>query len=302
MAASGCSRSGAVPAMTHVRSNAAVHIQIVPMKTTLQRAEIFARFRAKNGGAWSPVPEGDLATSIEPMRGHLLRASRSDAEGSPVSVDGGTAEARAAAFVTKNAEFFALSHLDLLGLEFRARALPGGRIAVRVEGRLPMPGYELFPSVESVVDIALFFGQDGEIREIVNASRMHPLLSIDTRPGLDDDDPRLVRKLVGRRLFAVFADPSRPAAPVRELKRVVLGVVEESDIGRKRLTILVTPGALGAWTSYRLAYGVDVAKVYDLYGAAPQPVFFRWFVDCDTGDVVEEPIAPVILQGMSETP
>ena len=99
------------------------------------------------------------------------------------------------------------------------------------------------------------------------------------------DDKRLMHVVVGFPLFVLVDDPNHPNARARELRRVALGRVEEKDVRIVRLVIHVSQALRGAYASYWLAYEILVVKGH-------QP--FRFVVDADTGDLLEDPQAPII--------
>jgi hypothetical protein len=267
------------------------HLQIVRMKPTSERARLFERFRAANGEAWVLDPPGDVGRATDPIRGFVRRARRQDAEGPPVDLDTRGAAALGEQFVVANAGFLGFTPNEAAALTFGALPSSDGRFAVHAEGRLPMKGYESFTTLEGEVDLGLVVGRDGVVRAFVNASRLHPRLAIGTRPRLAPDDPRLVAGILGRPVFALVLDPTRPRAPVRELRRVPLGRVEGIEIRPPRLTVHVSHGPARAWATYRLAYVVVVDKDSP---SDRQPLSFRWTVDADTGDVVEDAKPPLL--------
>jgi hypothetical protein len=267
------------------------HVQIVHAATTGARAALFERFRARNGLGWTLEPPGDVTRGVDGIRGFVRRAHRRDPEGEPVPLDVTAAEARAFEFVAKNVDLLGLTSSHVHALEIRGEPLAGGGAGVLVSGRIPMKGYESFDAVASIVEVALAVGRDGEVRALVNASRIHPRLSIDTRPRLGPEDPRVVASVVGRRVFSVVRARGGEAVPVEELRRIQHGVVEPSEIAPPRLTIHVSPGPASAWVTYRLAYEVRASK-------SPL-VVFGWVVDADTGEVLEDARPPIVTMPWS---
>lgn len=148
-----------------------------------------------------------------------------------------------------------------------------------------MRGYEAFESVTSAIDVLLYLGEDAKVRYFVNISRVHPRLVLDTLPLLQRDDARVTKDVVGRPLFVAIDDPLHPGARVRELTRVALGPATKEDVRAVRLTIFASPAPRAAYVSYWLAYVVDVVKRH-------QP--FRFVVDADTGDLLEDAVVPVL--------
>jgi hypothetical protein len=271
-------------------SRSVPHLQIVRAITTSERRALVQRFRARNAeGEWI-VNEEALAESVvvvDPFRGFLRRAHRNrrvDAE-TPLSDD--EVGSRARAFVARNA--------DLFGLPAAVATTLGEDIGhdeqriVHFDARFPSKGYEAFPELENEVDLDVVLDGAGNVVAFDNRSRLHPRLSIDVHhPKLAEDDPRVVSKIVGRKVFALYS--GEPQTPVRELERIPLGEVTLDDVSLVQPIIHVSPGLRMAWLTYRLAYFVEIAK--ELPHA--QVFYFRYVVDADTGDVIEDARAPVV--------
>lgn len=295
------------------------HLQIVRAMTTPERRALVDRLREKNptppGSRWT-VNEEALSVSltvVDPFVGFLRRArreavARPPREGAPI--DSAEAAERARAFVRHNAEVLGLPRHVVPGLAERVRAvqpsdhaLPRARWAVRFDAPFASKGYEGFREIDNVADVEVLVDDDGEVSSFVNLSRVHPHLTIDTRPALAEDDPRVLSKLLGRRVFAL--DGRAPGAldrDARELGRLPLGEVRAEDVTRVALVIHASTGPALAWLAYRLAYLVEIAKPAapgedeldrGSPGAAPQLYFFRWVVDADTGDVLEDARPPI---------
>ena len=295
------------------------HLQIIHAMTTPQRLALVERLRERNpappASRWT-VNEEALTRSItvvDPFAGFIRRARRGAAERPPRP--GGAipdAEAASAAreFVKKNADLLGLPRHVVPGLAELVRevkphdhALPRATWAVRFDASFATKGYDGFDELDNHADVEVFVDDDGEVSSFVNLSRVHPHLTIDTKPSLAADDARLVAKLVGRRVFALdAAEPGLEALrDAREARRIPLGEVQPGDVTRMQLVIHVATGPQLAWLTYRLAYLVEIAKpvppsvIGDEPSAAvpPQYFFFRWVVDADTGDVLEDARAPL---------
>jgi hypothetical protein len=287
----------AAPAGAH-----GAHTQIVRAMPVAERVALVERFKARNGPGWSiTLGAGGAPDDVDAIRGVVRRAKREtapgDATAANVDLDAwGTTDpaeqervtAEAIGFVTQNAEFFGLSPADVSVLDVaagRPKTRTYGSWVVILAGRIPMRGYEGFAAVPSHVDIAVYVGDDGKTRYFINLSRVHPRLVLDTRAGLGPDDKRLLRFVVGRELFVVFDDPRRPNARVRELQRLSVGRVDDADVRAVRLTVHVSPGPRGSYVSYWLAYAIDVRR---------EGHDFRFIVDADTGDVLDDAVVPVV--------
>jgi len=322
----GCSGAGDKARPAVARGPGARHLQIVHAMTTPERRTLVDRLRERNPtppeSRWT-VNEEALGTSIivvDPFARFLRRARRQVAPRPPRAggpIDQSQAADRARAFVKHNADLLGVPRHVVLGLAEQVRevepgdhALPRARWAIRFEAPFASKGYEGFDEIGNVADVQVFVDDDGEVSSFVNLSRIHPPLLIDTRPGLAEEDPRIVAKLIGRRVFALVArDPAEAAHlnTAQELRRIPLGEVRAEDVTRMQLVIHVATGPQLAWLTYRLAYVVEVAKPaagtrdeeeLDLgssvmTGAAPRFYFFRWVVDADTGDVLEDARVPL---------
>ncbi|MBX3226694.1 MAG: hypothetical protein KIT84_39265 [Labilithrix sp.] len=266
------------------------HVQIVRALTTPERLALVAKLRARSGAGWE-VNEAALATSgtvVDPFAGFLRRARNTaprPAAAAPVTEEEAIAAARA--FVRTNADLLALPHAVLLTFAVSARPVEPrdhagarARWAVRFETTFPTKGYEAFAELENEVDLEVFVDDDGAPSMLANVSAIHPRLFLDTRPDVDAEDPRLYAKLLGRRVFAL-ADDDTP---------IPLGHVERGDFQRANLVVFRSPGPLGAWMTYRLAWNLGAAKA-----AIEEPgayYFFAWIVDADSGDVVADAVPP----------
>jgi hypothetical protein len=286
------------------------HVQIVRAMPVAERAALVARFKERNGAAWEiTLGAGGAPDDVDAIRGVVRRATKRGApvgeRAEPGEPDEGVAapSARAGreratdeaiAFVTKNADFFGMSPRDVAALDVEAGAAKTamyGAWVVHLRGRIPMPGYEGFEAVGSTIDVLVYAAEGGAPRHFVNLSRVHPRLVLDTTALLGPDDKRVLRNVVGREVFVVFDDPSRPGARLRELRRRSLGRVEDGDVRSVRLTVHVSPGPRGSYVSYWLSYSVVVLR-------EGQP--FRFVVDADTGDVLEDAVVPVVQAGSPE--
>jgi hypothetical protein len=82
---------------------------------------------------------------------------------------------------------------------------------------------------------------------------------------------------------------------------VLLGTVSARDVTHVKLVVHVSTGPQLAWLTYRLAYFVEVARPArfaevpgdELVLGPPSFFFFRYVVDADTGDVIEDAHAPL---------
>lgn len=298
------------------------HVQIVRAMTTPERRALVARFRERNPGergrTWAVNDDalGPSVMVVDPFARFLRRArlERVAATGAPRSassspgVDADKAADVARAFVRRNADLFGIPHAVSAGLAERVReAEPGDHAspraiwAVRLDAPFPTKGYEAFRELDNVADVEVFIDDDGEPSSFVNLSRVHPRLALDTAPLLARDDPRLLARLLDRTVFAVVDDGRADLGSRRELeqlRRIPLGKLRADEVRRIELVVHVSTGPELAWTTYRLAYFIEVAKVReppadDPLGGAPQVFFFRYVVDADTGDVLEDARVPV---------
>ena len=241
--------------------------------TSPERRALVERLRETNpsppGSRWS-VNEDALDVSItvvDPFAGFLRRARREAAvrlprDGAPI-VQAEAAE-RARAFVKHNAELLGLPRHVVPALAERVRAvqpsdhaLPRATWAVRFDAPFSSKGYEGFQELDNVADVEVLVDDDGEVSSFVNLSRIHPHLTIDTRPALAEDDPRVLGKLLGRRVFALDAStPGAFARDVRELRRIPLGEVRAEDVPHMQRVVHASTGAQPAGLAYRLAHFV----------------------------------------------
>lgn len=285
------------------------HVQFIRAMPMAERVALVERFKAKNGSDWAiTLGAGGAPDDVDAIRGVVRRAKRDvPADGAAASVDfdaWGTTDpaeqeraiTEAISFVTRNAEFFGLSPADVPVLDVaagRPKTRTYGSWVVILAGRLPMRGYEGFEALTAHVDVAVYVGDDGKTRYFINLSRIHPRLVLDTHAGLGPDDERVKRLVLGRELFVVFDDPRRPNARVRELERRSIGRVEETDVRSVRLTVFVSPGPRGSYVSYTLAYAVDVRR---------EGNDFRFIVDADTGDLLDDAVVPVVPSSPFDLP
>jgi hypothetical protein len=257
---------------------APVHVQIVHAMKTPARAAIAARFRERNGSEWAVGP-----AEIEPFRGFVRTARRERG-----SDEGGDAAGIAFAFVRQNADLLGLHSNQAVALEEHL-VREGSRTIVHYAGTFPMRGYASQRMLDTVVDLDLVV--EGRVTGVVNRSVIHPVIAVDLRPVLSSDDPRVVAKLVGRRVFAL----ANEAVEERQRTRIPLGEIRSEDFMRVDLLVHVSAGPSLAWMTYRLAYAVDIARPVPT-GEPSSFYFFRFVVDADTGDLIEDskvPIAPM---------
>jgi hypothetical protein len=256
-------------------------VQIVHAMKTPARAAIAARFRDRNGSEWAVGP-----AEIDPFRG-FVRAARREAER-----ENPDAPSLAFAFVRANADLLGLLPSQIVALDERTMR-EGNRAIVHYSGTFPMRGYESQRTLDTVVDLDVLV--EGRVTGVANRSVVHPRLAIDLHPALTNDDPRVVAKLVGRRVFAL---PNDPFLEERQRTQIPLGEIKSEDTTRVDLVVHVSPGPSLAWMTYRLAYAVDMARPVP---PGDQPLlspgsfyFFRFIVDADTGDLVEDSKVPIV--------
>ncbi|MDF2692101.1 MAG: hypothetical protein K0S65_484 [Labilithrix sp.] len=297
------------------------HVQIVHAMTTPQRDALVDRLRERNptppSSPWEVNSEaiGRSLTVVDPFAGFLRRARRRESA-RPPRTEGPIPEAEAAdrarAFVKRNADLFGLPRYVVPGLAEHARAVspsdhaaPRATWCVRFEAPFASKGYEGFKEIDNVADLEVFVDDDGEVSSFVNLSRIHPHLAIDIHPGLAQEDPRVIAKLLGRKVFALDAREALAGDTLHALqglRRIPLGEVRAENVTHMQLVIHLSTGPQLAWLVYRLGYFVEIAKPAppamgdELYGAGtapPQFFFFRYVVDADTGDVIEDARAPL---------
>lgn len=292
-ACDGARRSPGAPRPVGERDAAAPasarHAQIFRAHTTAERLAVLGALQRIGGPSWQLGKAGPALDDVDPLWLVLRRAWRVDAPSAPRELTPRDAEASAVAFVVAAAPVLGLSAGDVPLLDVATvRAPPDGSrraFAVRLEGKLPMRGFEAFDSLASTIDVVVFVDDDGQVRFFANLSRVHPRLAIDTRPALDAEDPRLLGSVVGRELFVAEADPRRPGASVRELRRQSLGKAASSDVVGRTLTVWVSPGPMGAYVAYHLAYRIDLGR-----GGH----WFRFIVSADTGELLDDAKVPIL--------
>ena len=277
----------------HGASAPAVHAQVVRAMPTAARRLLVQRFRERNGTEWG-VNEDALdrsLTVVDPFRGFLRRVSRPDPGGTRVSAE--DARSLAFGFVKANADLLGLSASSVLGLQEDVRTvLPPWLI--HFDGRFSVKGYEGFHELDTTVDIDVVV--NGGVIAVINRSLVHPRLVLDLHPALDRDE-RVVHRLVGRRVFALRDEPT---VDERSRTRIPLGEIHAEDVTNVALVIHVSTGPQLAWLVYRLAYAVELARPTPGAEVVPVPVenagfyFFRYVVDADTGEVVEDSKAPIV--------
>ena len=269
------------------------HVQIVHAMKAPERLALVARLRQRNGPEWS-VNEDALQSSttvVDPFIGFVRRARslkpHAPSGGAPVSADAAVLAARA--FVRKNADLLGVPSSKLLALLANAEAAGAGW-NVTLEATYPTKGFESFLELTNAIDIELVVDGDGAVSSFVNQSKLHPArLAIEPKPGLAEEDARIYRNVVGRRVFA-FTDDGH---------RLDLGVLEPSELVGAKLVMQIAPGPMNAWLTYRLAWLIRAAK------EAPEEegagfYFFFYLVDTDTAEVVQD--SPVPTQLVMEPP
>jgi hypothetical protein len=265
------------------------HSEVFRIATPAARMALLDELRKTSGPAWVLGKAGPAIDDVEPFRLFLRRAWRVDPPSSPVPLTRADAEALAVSFVKTNAGVLGLVPSDVALLEVTSADVPPAdahhKVAVRFQGKLPMRGFEAFDALATTVDMLLFVDEDAQIRFFMNLSRIHPRLTLDTKPLLDAEDPRLLQHVVGRELFVAFGDPTHPGARVRDLRRESLGRVASSDVTVRTLTVYVSAGPMGAYVAYHLAYAIVV-------GRGGQ--WFRFLVSADTGDLLDDAAIPVL--------
>lgn len=256
---------------------------------------MFGRFQARNGVGWAPLERATM--DVDPIRLVIRRAVKQGAATADPPGDEAALRSRARhaarAFTRANADLLGIPPDDVDTLATDVLALPEGSTLravgpwmAHLTGRRAMRGYEGFDALASVYDVAVVVGDDGEARFVVNQSRIHPRLSMDTRPDLAPEDPRVVRDVTGRELFFLARRVGdEPAHGAEVLSRVSVGRVEPDDVRRVTLHVHVSVGPLAAYVMYHLAYVVDVER-----GGHR----FRFVVDADSGDLLEDAVAPLV--------
>lgn len=290
-----CASSARPVAPPGALAPSARHVQIVRALPSAERVALAERFRARNGPWIITLGASDTPDDVDPIRRVVRRATRTPASLVPREITSESAVREAAAFLARNADFLGFSATDVPALDVEAgpaKTATYGAWVVHARGASPMRGYEGFASLTSAIDVLLYIGEDGAVRYFVNLSRVQPRLSIDTSPRLGPDDARVRAKVVGRPVFAVLEDPARPDARARELRRLPLGFVRDGDVRAIRLVVHVSPGPRLAYVSYSLAYAVEVVK---------DRLPFRFVVDADTGDLLEDAEVPVVPEPSDET-
>ncbi len=292
---SGCAPTTRPPAKTGPPRP--LHLQVVHAMRTPERRLVVERFRERNGAEWG-VNEDALdrsLTVVDPFRGFLRRASR-PGRGAHVKAD--EARTLAFAFVKVNADLLGFAASQVVGLQEELRTVSAPWL-VHLEGRFPVKGYESFHELDSTIDLDVIV--DSEVIAVANRSLVHPRLLLDRRPVLDRD-PQIVQKLVGRRVFAIR---DNPLVEERARERIPLGEIRGEDVTNIELVIHVSTGPQLAWLVYRLAYVVELARPS---AGAPKPPrlvrpglmdplgfhFFRYVVDADSGDVIEDSKVPIV--------
>lgn len=261
------------------------HAQIVRALTTPERKNLVDRFVERNPG-WS-INDAALgsATVVDPFAGFMRRAKAGPHSlGPSINAEGAALAARA--FVKNNADLLGIPRAVSLSLFEHVRpiapedhASPNAAFAVQLEAPFATKGYEAFRELENEANVEVFIDGDGTPSAVANISKIHPRLTIDTRPQLEEDDFRLYHNVLGRRVFALGDDE----------QKIELGVVESKDLLSSKLYIHESPGPMLAWITYRLARVITVAKE-----APDVPVFyfFAWVVDADNGDIIRETDVP----------
>lgn len=257
------------------------------------------RFRARNpDDSWIFNEDAleESAVVIDPFRGFLRRgrsAHRPGATGTGTVMPEDAARA-ARAFVERNADLLGLPTAVVHGLA-EERSAAGGHWSIRFDATYPTKGYETLRELDNQVDLDVLVADDGAITAFQNRSRIHPPLHVGLKPGLAPDDATLVREVVGRQVFAMVGAPGQDDP--RTLPRIALGAIRLEDVQHVELTVWSSPGPAQAYVSYRLAYTVDVTR--GIRSGFMDPFFkpvgyaFRYVVDADTGQVIEDARPPV---------
>ena len=268
---------------------------------TPSRRAAFDAFASANPGVWA----WEGPDQIDAFGGHLVAAHRTDPPPSGTAPERAVAEASALRFLERNARALGLAAEDVLRLDLEAPPeapgdLPPGEQPVLAHAEVPMKGFLSFPALASTYRVLLGVDARGEVRRVANASTIHPRLSLTLDPALAPEDPRVVARLLGRRLFAVALpeglseeDVPREPAVLANMRKVELGALRREDVRRVRPDVRIDDGPLGAWRTYRLVYVVEVAKPTEDRGFS----FFAFAVDADTGEVVEDARVPTIAGG-----
>jgi hypothetical protein len=261
--------------------------QIVRALTFHERRALVERFRARNGPSWE-VNEAALmsTTVVDPFVGFLRRARRAPS-GPPIAapLTDENALLWAGKFVRQNADLLGIPQHQVITLVPEVRPVTAEDHAslraakvVHFETMYPTKGYETFKELENEISLDVVIADDGMAESFANVSKLHPRMTIDPRPILGEDDPRLYSKLIGRKVFALVDD-----------EKLDLGTVGADDFMETRLLVDISPGTFGMWLTYRLAWMVVASRrIPDGAGF----FFFVWLVDTDTGDIIREARVP----------
>jgi hypothetical protein len=267
------------------------HVQFARIAPPAERLALLDRLRKNAGPSWVLGKQGSALDDVDPIRVFLRRAWRVDPVGAPATFTRAEAESDAILFVNDNAELLGLSRRDVVALDVITVPVPkeheGHAMGVRFGGKIPMRGYEAFDSLASTIDLVVFVDVDRQIRHFLNLSRVHPRLSIDTRPLLDAEDPTLLHAIVGRELSVI----REPAGKGKELLRESLGKASAADVVGRQLTVHVSNGPIGAYVAYHLAYAVVVVR---------RGHRFTFVVSADSGDLLEDAEVPIARQDPSQ--
>lgn len=323
----GCGVATAPPSV----QRSPIHMQVIRAMTTGERRQLILRLRERNltcaDGDWVVNEEAldSSLTVVDPFAGFLRRAHhvRANQPGGPAISDA-SAITKAREFVDRNADLLGIPRSVIPTLAERLRAHePNDHVSadsriVRFDAELPVKGFEGFYQVGGAsaleemthrIELDVIVDVSGWVEGFVNLSRIQPHVMLDKKPRLAADDRRLLQMIEGRPLFVLVGAEAPPTLEgMRELQRIQLGALSPNDVTRVQLVIQVSAGPKLAWLTYRLAYLIDVAKevppALAFLRRAPQPswltgptpgfFFFRYVVDADSGDVLEDARPPLV--------
>jgi hypothetical protein len=261
-------RGGGVP---RPRPSSTSDRQTVRFLTQAQVNRREQAFVTRNGADWT-VGENLVGLEV----GEIRRARRASS-GPEKRLTHEAALTLAGEFVNKNLDLFGLTPDQLE--QCRIKISKGDRRfddewTVSVVGSFRQPGYEAFPSVESSVYLEIGLNKQGQIYRFENSSGLTPKLSLDTKPNLDPNSPKISQGIVGHELVWRFGYTY--AEPYFQTKN--LGTITAQDIGTPQTTIAEGKAASGK--QYILAYEVPVKK---------GGMTFTFTVDAGTGELLARP-------------
>jgi hypothetical protein len=232
-----------------------------PVTSDLVRAE----FTARNGAGWSIG-----ASSFDPTNMALSNVSTATVGSqAPIALTDDEALKLAITFVAENYELFGLSRTDLADVQtYLARRLDG-TLLVQFYAQNPLRGYEQFPTLVQGWYWGVAIDPSSAIQWVIAATGdLLPTFQLCTTPLIASGDPRLTKDVIGYHLS--YSDSAG--------QFVDAGVVDASDITDLALSIHRTWLDEQHTVTLRLAYAISVTR---------QHLFWTFFVDADTGDLIE---------------